>query len=1191
MSSTSSDDEKTNEDGEEVHFKDVPELEWLKKCGVLFTDEGYPFFKYPANKIKDKLQKWTEKIDEDDLNTAIKSLNDYLSNARSLKFWLKIPKGSLKSLPSILMENKRLQTAVFKYLCQYISLTYMDTTNEIPLQITQEILRDMKYHSRIYENEKVTEALFDAVNNAKENLRPLIISSLNEIIDCSPKVIESLLDIMVQTPQYTKDVLGAFESFQLSDTDKEEIRKKVLNDTLSAVNPSDLNVVIQFLMDTTDKTNAKETVDAFRENIVVSSEPRDDDDSDIFLILILKNSLKVNSEFATQYLKSMQEELELKVTDVWVLFCLFDITSRRNETMTAIGKLVHSGVLNEDIIKESIINHGKALESITRPITDLINWMLESNVEEILETGDHFAYYLFEEIKHPGVQQDIIASLLQQIGIGDDINKVNAVTILDKMSKEFPEKMAYHSHILEAPLFSYQSMNLDIFKMVVSVIVRLTFVDQQSIEANSGSQLHVFLRKMLNKSISDSTKYGIIVASAILKRYAEVCVDDPQPIQKHFSYIIDMTEGEWDLTSLLYQELSIDRPNSPALNQMLYTRLKQSLDFLIARDNDERIERYGLSEVEGAIQFYEAVTQAKVKRTLTLTGVRNTSGLRSSAYIFTRGALRLFLESADRCDADNEHVYELPLRIFNGSGEDLTRAQSISVLYLAHNWITDLLNHFGDTKIDTLWKRLHDLIEIDDMLVSAFKEEDSSSTTYELIPKIPKADKIAKKASQQVDKSSFFINELRRYFISPRLSLVMMILEMKLPLDDEKLRFLSRLLYAYEYIITPPPKKRKGSSASSSASASSGGKDDEDPLFPLEIIKQPPLEIIHFICNTLLPEVLQCPNELAPTILIQIINVITVQFSLPIYKKEDSYSELLESVCNNRSKKKCFKFFAEMIDSSQPIEVQFALIKLINTILHSGSSRINKTGEEVQILNQECKRLLQSSTPVLPVKFVKPTLTMFFELNADPLEDVKEIASHVLKAEIYKGEEKNEDWPSLVESTAPYFFQLCFQTVNKSLHEIAIKSKKAQNIDEESILAILNRLINLGDYTKMLLFSTAAYGIPTAVMRISIKMSDNWLIEVIQLLDFLKESYEVSPDMVKKFETTIRTVRKYVYSKIRWVRDNSKEKSLVTLLPSVSKNITQVAYGLRQVIKATEGSEGLRLQTMQDRDLEGNFVD
>jgi hypothetical protein len=85
----------------------------------------------------------------------------------------------------------------------------------------------------------------------------------------------------------------------------------------------------------------------------------------------------------------------------------------------------------------------------------------------------------------------------------------------------------------------------------------------------------------------------------------------------------------------------------------------------------------------------------------------------------------------------------------------------------------------------------------------------------------------------------------------------------------------------------------------------------------------------------------------------------------------------------------------------------------------------------------------------------------------------------------------------------------------------------------------------------------------------------------------------VNPDSVKEFENCIRIIRKYINSKMKWVRDNSSNKKvepLLAILPTVSKNMTQSAFKMKKLINDTEGSEGIKLQAMQDRDLEGNYL-
>ncbi|EAY14707.1 hypothetical protein TVAG_038130 [Trichomonas vaginalis G3] len=1154
----------------------------LSSVGVNIAGNGQLQFSIPPSQIISKIQKFVEKTSEEELQTIIHMICDELTQPETLKNWLTPPNSSNQSFISILLENKKFQTSIVETLCQYLSLTDTETSMDVPREITKLILQSLKFHSRIYEPEKVASALFDAINNAKDVLQPLIIGSLHEILDSSSFVVNDLLDLMTRTPALTKDILGSFEGFELSQEDKNKIREKVMKDTLSAVGPSDLNVVIQFLMDTTDKSNSQQTVESFRENIVVSNDENNEtDDSDVFLILILKNSLRVNTDFASAYIKVMHDQMELEAIDMWALYCLFDIANRRNDAITTITKLIHGNSINEDSINRSIKGHGKAVQSIARSLTDLISYLLENNSGELQETGNFLAMALFGESQHLGIQQDIIASILQQIGIGNDPNKKNAIKLLQKMSEEYPEKMKFHSHILEALLFSYQSMPLDIFKIGVNIIVKLTFTDQSSIELNAGSQLHVFLRKMLNKSSTGEAKFGIIVAASILKRYAEICNEEDSPVQKHFSYIIDMTSGNLPITAMLFQELSEDRPDSKSLNTMLYNLLRQSLETLLTPSIDNNLERFGIGDnSKYAVMFYEAATTEPTQRTLSLSRVGNANLLTKAAYIFSHGALELFLDCAVSIQKEDLNLLNLPLHLFRISGDEtITQLKELSILYMAHNWLVTLINHYGHLQNEAIFTRIDNLLDVDDQMLSIYSEDLEFSKLDEVVPKIPKVESIAKKANSKDERSSFFINELHNYFITPNIDFCSMMLKLEFPLDDQKFRILIRLLNSYSKLIETPKKKSK-----------------ETPIeypFKTKQLSQPSNEIIQWLSTVLLPNLLKSDNRKAPFVTIQVIELIAMQFTMPCYKNADFYAELLNSISGTRSRKKTFMMFNDFINEEMSSDVVSSILYLMRTVLHSGpSSRIDKHGEEAEIINKRCKELLKKSDKPLNTKSVKTVLQMLFEHNPCPIDDVREFAVNVLCVEIYTENKRDEDWPCINEKTAPIFFHECFGVLNKELHDISQKMSKQGTLrDEATILQVLERLEEIMICTKGLYNSTIAYKLPVSIMRDSLKMGGVWLTECMGLFDFLKDAYNVDSLKVNEFLTNLKTVRRYVNSKIRFVKVESKDKTLNALVPAVQKPMSMITYKMKQLIIDTQGTEGTTLTPMRDKDLTGANLD
>lgn len=1142
-------------------------VSWLQEVGITVTDDNILKQEFPSFSIIIKLNKWTKRTESSIIKKRITQLKDQFLSERTLRPFLVVPDDAKHSALYILLENEMFQYPLVETLSQFIVFSNMDliTTK----QITKDIMRDLSYHSKIYEHDKMSNSLLKCINDSSNELRPLLISYLPVILDCTDQVIDDLMDLATRYNELTKDVLISIESFSLSPEKKETIRMKVLNDILSSANINDIGTVTQFLVDTTDKNNAYSTIDAFQKYIFLTN----DNLPYCNVILNFLTSIGFNVEYTSAYIKKLNDSLSFTIFDMWSLYCLFDPSSSRNDVQSLLCKKIDGGYITPNLINSSVDGFGYTLNIISKRLVDIILWMLGNSSPNVNDIGGFLAMTYFDECGHIGIEQDIISIIIQQVKIGNDENKHFAIKLLKKMCKSRTSKLSLHIRLIEDLLYSYKSLPFDIFKKSAFIIVALTFLDQSSIERNAGSQLHIFIQKVLNRSLHESVKYGVIVAAYILKRYSELSADHAF-IGKHFNSVVDSISDNMFCTSLLFTELSKRESNNEAFNMMLFECLDQILKSILSPEEGLDTERYYVSNnVDFYVNFLDSVSSESGPRTHSLSVQRSQSRCKSSAYVMSISGLYLYLNCASKLNRDVSNVMKYPLNISSTSSDSTIKTRYLATLYLAHNWIMQLLNFFSKHGSEHIFDRLNHLVEIDESLYSLMMSGNSNVDEIIFIPQLPKFAPIVKMASASEYKSGTFMDSLREYFVAPTYSLVKIVCDIDTPFDVNTFNIVYRLLKWYLYLISDKGRKNDA---------------NIERHFRVKRLTNPPLDIIKYAINKLVPYLLDETSKKADELLRVVFETISAQLYLPCNKMEANFVMLLETLCQHKSRKKCIKYFQSLIKPYFSPHTTYSLLVIIKAILHSGpQNKYDKLGEEVKIINDISRKLLMSDDPILPQKLVKPTLCTFFDYNPNLVGDIYFFSHDLLFPEIYISNISSK-WPSLNDKTSHIFFQQCFHAVNKKLREISSSiDKRNEILDENSIVLLASQLVDIVENCKTLLNTTAIDGIPDTVIKASLKCGVDFLNEMTNLMSFLKDAYDVDSEKVTQVINLVQIIRRNINSKSKFAK--SSVKKLIDLVPRVSKAMQHYSCMVKKMLSTLPDSN-VQVRPMQDRDLTGNPI-
>ena len=998
-------DEESDWSCDELH--EIEGLKWLCAFGIRFDQKNGVHFGAPSRLVITRLSSWAHNSTSDDVEAAESSLSTVFADRDLLRAFLVVPHKSTKSLLQILLGEAKLQKSLVKLVCQTLSEMAFEQPNEEMRSLAHKLVSAFTFLPVIVDGDSFSEALFDTISSTHDVVKPMIVASLNAIFDvCTPAIVQKLTDMMVQTPALTQDALDALSGFELKREEKESVRRRVLDDLLSASSTKDLPAVMRFLVSTTDEQNASSTVEAFRKSLVVA-QPNlrvavlSMEDTNVFLMIQIKSALQFNKFFCNGYLKALEscataDEDELNTLDIWVLFALFSISSKRAKSEDLMKTLAHVGKLNVENARVAVIGHEKALECLISVVPELVFWCIGSSDDKLVAVGSSWASSFFDTISNPSSLQDIVASLCTLIGIGSDSSKLNAAKVLSSLADEQTQKLSSFAQLIQGLLVSHESVPLEIFGSIVETIVKVTLLGPDDVEKENN--LNIFATKMISSTKLEAQKVGVITVGAIINRISSFNTSgemDFDVVQRYFETIMQTIGDNAFAVNMFFDQLLINKNRGDDFNNFLVSRLLGEIRGLVRERTNEGDEWYGLDNGDKCIDFARTLTRPTHRHTLSLQRHRLLTVSKNLAVVFSQNGLKIVLDAIVSLKRDLEETFgeyfRLPIAMFKRDGDldEVTRSQRIQMVLMAHSWIVENLNYFSVHPNMECRQRLMHRVDLESLLMVYLNEEKTYIHPFQgnMFPKYPP---VIKRAMQTPDPRYVFVSKYRGSLAAPKIELMNLLLEAKLPpSDDIERKCILSLLDDYQYLLEPAA----------------------NPLVRTEKVTDPPIQIITFIAKELLPSVISSEDQLDHLIVNKILSILNIQLQLSVYKDKSKHVGVMKALSGMGTKEKCFNVYVEMLKDSTPQDVKLAMIILLRTILHSGpSGRINYLGEEVTQLCDICRSSLKSSTPILSKAGVKKIIPIFFEHNARGLDDIDVLTSSALSPNIFTGT-KCEEWP------------------------------------------------------------------------------------------------------------------------------------------------------------------------------------
>lgn len=1148
-------------------------LGWLNPLGVRFKDRNtfIPIYDKNIHKIESDIINSLEARSKEDFTQLCYDISAYFDD---ISIVLQLVTQSHKSMPSLLkllLNIPQLQETIMKAIGQFFSYTILEDNVQKLRTAALGIVRDLSFLNTGNHEKDLIDILFDSISNCHQSIKEILLQHLFLLIQGSEDVVNRLLKLMLENVTLTCDILTAIEGFELSADNKEKVRQHVLSNILPAASTKDLPTVIKFLVNTTDDSNAAVTVDEFRKNLIVVSPQYVEDtltlsDTDFFVILEIKKALQFNSNFCKSFILALEFcNAEFGTLDVWALFCLYSIFPMKQKAQQMISKMSGKTLTTQSII-DAVTGHKKAIECISLSMIDLMNWMIGSNIDKVSKNGIVLASVLFGEIDDIGSLQDIVGTLLIQIEIGDDSNKEKVISILELLSIEHPNKLKSFSQLIQGFLWANESSKPHLYSVMASITARLTFATVQDIDSQQGTQISIGFTKMMSSIHPNIKELGVIGAAVFINRIDEISNNDMSNLIQKYSSIMSCIDDDPRSVLTFYKHIYQYKNRSEGFNNFLVKKLQSQFYDILNDDSDKKNAKFGLDESSTKSINLPLCLSGDAKQD-SMSGKKIFERWKMEILVFSSFGISLLLDAHRSIGHDlKKECNDIFSVSFIMASDDRSSQENAMLLLYAQSYIMHLLNFFidGETADEYCVLRMEQLIEIEKNLIDVLRDIDTfEHPFYGTI--FPKHHAFLKKLKEEEDVSELFIEKYRSSFPSPTSQYFSLIYALPVPLSDEHLKIVLRLVIDYTYCLA--------------------GKSGN--IYEVEFYES--LNFVSHISNTILPSLLKDNRKASGLICERIFKLLKIEFSLPQYKDKAQFTSLIKSCCEKEDRSDCFKKFAKILakyDAALSMSSKLELILLLKSILHTGSNqKIDLCGHDAKILYKLAKQLLAS--PELPKNGVQSVLPIFFDHSKKVLNDIQLFVTEIFPLNILSGN-KCESWPSLTPDTFSIFFNQCFAALNAKLTEV--KKKILSNnftISEDFISAVMNRLNKLASLTQGLLLQTCGEKIPTSVLRVSLKQGTNWIDALTSLIPFLCDSREYNPESIDDFLDVCANNARKLQTVVDHVRRN--EKTLQSMLPSISKSLASWSYSLKSCLSAVQ--EDTKLEPAKERTLTGEIIE
>ncbi|KAF3445135.1 hypothetical protein FNV43_RR14828 [Rhamnella rubrinervis] len=433
-------------------------------------------------------------------------------------------------VPSIQLD---LQNLLLEKLPEYFHVNPQDSGTSLSLEddVARLIINQFRWLDFIVDPNTFTDKLMQVLSICPLHLKKEIIGSLPEIIgDQNNKtVVESLEQMLQEDSAIVLTVLDSFSNLNLND----QLQEQAITIALSCIRTVDaehMPYLLRFLLLSAAPANVRRIISHIREQLqfVGISNSRAMQQSKLkgkshskcteaSVLEALRSSLRFKNILCQEILKELnclRKPRDHKVIDIWLLMLIYmNGESLQKSIEKLFRKKVIEGCIQKAMIDQCICGHKELVQDYFPSFISLSEYLLACKEKEAREFGIHMYSCLFEEFNDSYSRQEILGSLVTNVGSGVSYTVSSALETMALLASKYAQELIPLSSHISGILDYLEGFSVDNLHKVYEVFSHLALLVRSSADSYGSSlanEIFMIVRKQVGHQDIKYKKMGLI---------------------------------------------------------------------------------------------------------------------------------------------------------------------------------------------------------------------------------------------------------------------------------------------------------------------------------------------------------------------------------------------------------------------------------------------------------------------------------------------------------------------------------------------------------------------------------------------------------------------------------------------------------------------------------------------------------
>ncbi|GFU37970.1 fanconi anemia group D2 protein [Nephila pilipes] len=399
------------------------------------------------------------------------------------------------------------------------------------------IISQFRWLNKLANCEALAEKLLEIIEATPKEVQRDIIKLLPDVISefDHPKVAKRLGEIFLDNQELNVIILDTLTNLNIESELLSDMREKVI-DTIATANIEDLPVLVKFVLQDLNQTEAPQTIRNLREkldfdstfNPIISSTPLECKNKDISksiegcVLNTIKHALKFQKSLCDAWIKQLevlQGSQNHKSLDIFVILMLISLGIQERKLESLLKNKIRSCNINEDLLQITFRCHHDVLQEYAHELLNIAESLIRC-IEPIISKFGCSIYIKCFIWFNSFYKQEVIGNLITHVGNRSE-NEINtALDTLLSLIRSHTQKMVSYALFVKNLLDHLHELTLNQIRKVHEMLSILAYQGGREGAMLLDDMLIIIRKQLTNKNLK-YRKMGVIGALMSAKIAAE----------------------------------------------------------------------------------------------------------------------------------------------------------------------------------------------------------------------------------------------------------------------------------------------------------------------------------------------------------------------------------------------------------------------------------------------------------------------------------------------------------------------------------------------------------------------------------------------------------------------------------------------------------------------------------------------